>query len=70
MFVNSRYVEYEEAASIQNFLLDEEKFWDIHYFYHAFQDSIYQNYHLWKDFGGARIFKKQNLNNAKKKPKQ
>ncbi|MGB1243472.1 MAG: hypothetical protein ACPG49_13170, partial [Chitinophagales bacterium] len=57
MMVNSRYTQYEDSSSVENFLLDKEKFWDIHYFYHAFQDSVYENYRLWKDFGGARIFK-------------
>ncbi len=57
MMVNSRYTQFEDSLSVNNFLLDKEKFWDIHYFYHAFQDSIYDNYVLWKDFEGARIFK-------------
>lgn len=58
MLVNSRYTQFEDSTSVHNFLLDKEKFWDIHYFYHAFQDSVYQNYVLWKDFEGARIFRK------------
>ncbi|MEZ4883694.1 MAG: hypothetical protein R3E32_03065 [Chitinophagales bacterium] len=58
MFVDSRYTQFEDSTSVHNFLLEEEKFWDIHYFYHAFQDSVYQNYHLWKDFRGVRIFKR------------
>ncbi len=66
MFVNSRYTQYEDSSSVENFLLDKEKFWDIHYFYHAFQDSVYQNYRLWKDFGGARIFKHNQYGKEKK----
>ena len=61
MMVNSRYTQFEDSVSVNNFLLDKEKFWDIHYFYHAFQDSVHQGYVLWKDFEGARIFKNSKL---------
>lgn len=64
MMVNSRYTQFEDSVSVNNFLLDKEKFWDIHYFYHAFQDSIHQDYILWKDFGGARIFRKNTILNG------
>ncbi|MGB0932249.1 MAG: hypothetical protein ACPGVB_15815 [Chitinophagales bacterium] len=63
MMVNSRYTQFEDSASVNNFLLDKEKFWDIHYFYHAFQDSVHQNYVLRKDFGGARIFRRKPILN-------
>ena len=66
VMTNSRYYQFWDSSRIDNFLLEKEKFWDIHYFYHAFQDSVYQNYHLWKDFEDVRIFKKENQHGKEK----